>query len=230
MRWKNRAWVVAVVVLWVCQGELSVASEDCVIAPTAKEQCANLARSCGPVGNECNTACTLDATAGYNANTVAGNAVDGVRDSTDYNNIYMTNAMSDAHFQVDLGAEMTVTGVYLQGRVTDAPPASGSHTSERNINNQVYVTNKISTSQGDLDDATELCATFTSDHLILNVLNSPFLCDCEYLPMTCDTPRSGRYVIVHKSSGTHSLQITELEVYGAPPCSAAGGGDTDSSV
>ena len=26
MRWKNRAWVVAVVVLWGCQGELSVAS------------------------------------------------------------------------------------------------------------------------------------------------------------------------------------------------------------
>ena len=224
MRWKNRAWVVAVVVLWVCQGELSVASESCLIAGTAKEQCPNLARSCGPPGDECNGNCSVTASSEYTydwsgpLNCEASNAVDGVSGSNDYRNYYMSvsGSPADTYFELDLGVEMKIARVWMEGRVDGVP--------ERSEGNKIYVRSSPyqSTAETPLNDATELCSELTTDYLEKDVTGSPHDCNCNFLPMDCSQVRTGRYILVHFGTGDHSMAISELEVYGAycEPCPA----------
>lgn len=183
---------------------------------SAKQMCRNLARSCGAANAECNTACSISGTTpGYG--TALSNAIDGVVDSLNYVDVYLTGMDTDAFFQVDLGESMLVSSVYLQGRVTDVPPASGAGVAERSLGNQVYVSNTAHSAGNTLNSA-DLCGEITSDYLITGDSTSPFPCECRYLPFNCNTPRTGRYVIVFQNGGTHSFQITELEIYRNPLC------------
>ena len=189
-------------------------SEDCVIEPTAKEQCPNLARSCGPPDNPCGTACTVTASSTYITTTPVENAVDGTSGSNSFHDYWMSpsNSPSDTFFLLDLGHEMKIARVWMEGRVDGVP--------ERSVGNKIYVRNSSYTdsSTTPVDDATEFCSELTADYLQLGDTSSPHNCNCNFLPMDCLQMRTGRYILVHFANGNFGMGISELEVYGAPAC------------